>query len=331
MSPSDFRNVCAMRSTSAVRRIVGNESLRNLIGNVVSGVRIARQNIQDFFAVFHSTGVNLMPEDGFRAVVVNAIVEEEFGVAARLLDRPSGKGLCDIDDVVLRVAAIDAERVQFHQLAAIIFVQAAFLILLPFRIRIIWIRHSAADRSPGNRGMPNSPRCHRMRWRCCCSCLQLFPRDGIGGQPIVQEKQHRRTLRRGFEQIAEFPHRMRANRVALVRSDQPAVGALGGKDIEVVVPEVHHHFVELALAVNGARHLGHGKFGDNPLRRANLLVVEHRIAESALPLASALRLCRDSRSDPCAAGIEIRQIPARPQLRYPIAWAAAWISAAWTA
>ena len=44
--------------------------------------------------------------------------------------------------------------------------------------------------------------------------------------------------------------------------------------------------VELPFAVHGARHLGHGEFGHDSLRRANVRVVEHRIAEATLTLAS---------------------------------------------
>ena len=41
------------------------------------------------------------------------------------VDGPSGKDFGDFGDVALRVAAVDAEGVQFQQLAAVVFVQAA--------------------------------------------------------------------------------------------------------------------------------------------------------------------------------------------------------------
>ena len=47
-------------------------------------------------------------------------------IATRVGDRPSGEAFCDLDDVLLRVAAVDAERVQFHQLAGVVLVDAAF-------------------------------------------------------------------------------------------------------------------------------------------------------------------------------------------------------------
>jgi len=119
--------------------------------------------------------------------------------------------------------------------------------------------------------------------------LQPLPGDRIGGKPVIQVEQHRGTFRCGAKQVAKFPHGVRANRVALVFRDEPAVGALGCENIEVVVPEIHHHFLQLAFAVNGARHLGHRKLGDDALRQANLLVIDHAIAERALPLSLALR------------------------------------------
>src|ERR1039457_6828181 len=76
-----------------------------------------------------------MSEDGLRAIVMDAVVKEELRVAPRLLDRPSGKCLRDIDDVFLRVSAVHAERVQLHKFAAIVLIQAALLFLVPCRVR----------------------------------------------------------------------------------------------------------------------------------------------------------------------------------------------------
>src|SRR5579863_6430981 len=39
-------------------------------------------------------------------------------------DTPSGENMRERDDVLLSVAAVDAERVQFHQLARVVFVDA---------------------------------------------------------------------------------------------------------------------------------------------------------------------------------------------------------------
>src|SRR6516164_9420882 len=59
------------------------------------------------------------------AIVVQPRIENEFGVALRLVDGPAGEAARYFDDVLLRVAAVHAERVQLHQFTAVVFVQAA--------------------------------------------------------------------------------------------------------------------------------------------------------------------------------------------------------------
>ena len=49
---------------------------------------------------------------------------------------------------------------------------------------------------------------------------------------------------------------MRTDRIALVAGQQIAVGALVDEHVEVVEPEVGHHFVELPFAVDRAQQLG---------------------------------------------------------------------------
>jgi hypothetical protein len=63
---------------------------------------------------------------------------------------------------------------------------------------------------------------------------------------------------------------MGANRIALVSRCQPAVGALGGKNIEMVVPEIDHHFVELALAVHRPQKPRLLELENNKARRVHL-------------------------------------------------------------
>ena len=60
---------------------------------------------------------------------------------------------------------------------------------------------------------------------------------------------------------------MRTDHVTLVRGKQIAVGALAHEDVEVVEPEVGHHFIELALAVGGTQQLGLLQFGGDHLLR----------------------------------------------------------------
>src|SRR5260370_10656761 len=69
-----------------------------------------------------------MSEDGLVAGLVHAGFETEVAAFSRLIERPPGEHFGYFGDIFLRVAAVYAERVQFHQLAAIVFVQAAGLL-----------------------------------------------------------------------------------------------------------------------------------------------------------------------------------------------------------
>src|ERR1700732_3315917 len=66
-----------------------------------------------------------MSEDDLVAGLVQAGFETEVAAFSRLIERPPGEHFGDFGHVFLRVAAVYAERVQFHQLASIVFVQAA--------------------------------------------------------------------------------------------------------------------------------------------------------------------------------------------------------------
>src|SRR6185503_7264510 len=74
------------------------------------------------------TGREFLPENHLLAGVVNVRVEDEL--AALPLERPSGQGTRDFLHVLLRVAAVDAERVKLHQLAGVVLVEAATTALL---------------------------------------------------------------------------------------------------------------------------------------------------------------------------------------------------------
>src|SRR5207248_9768759 len=88
-------------------------------------------------------------------------------------------------------------------------------------------------------------------------------RARIGAKKIVEIKKHRGTFRRRGDQVLEFSQHARLDDVTLVRSEVVTVFAFAGEHVEVVEPEIVHHLLELALAVNRARHFGHGEFRDD--------------------------------------------------------------------
>src|SRR3712207_5913736 len=73
-----------------------------------------------------------MTEDGLLAVVVQQRMKDEAAAvlrvvreAARVEDRPAGEATRDLLHVLLRVSAVYSERVQLHQLARVVLVDAA--------------------------------------------------------------------------------------------------------------------------------------------------------------------------------------------------------------
>src|ERR1044072_3028444 len=98
-----------------------------------------RKDVEHHLAVFDSAPRrNLVAQHYLLAVVVDALVEEERTciatcafthhrihgsiTAAWLEDGPAGKSSRDFLHVLLRVTAIDAECMQFHQLTRVVLV-----------------------------------------------------------------------------------------------------------------------------------------------------------------------------------------------------------------
>ena len=74
---------------------------------------------------------------------------------------------------------------------------------------------------------------------------------------IVEIEKHRWAARHRLEQIAEFAERMRSDDVLIEVDEVVRLGrALGSVDVEVILPEVSHHFLELSLAGDRARDTG---------------------------------------------------------------------------
>src|SRR5262249_60526355 len=120
-------------------------------------------------------------EHDFLAGIVEARIEPEAAAKPRVLDRPPREGARDLGHVLLRVAAVHAERVQLHQLAAVVLVETPAGILALWRA---WRRgqtprhHEAAERTPSE--------ARRKRGR---SSWLRFP----CAQPVVEIEQHRRA------------------------------------------------------------------------------------------------------------------------------------------
>src|SRR5262245_65889636 len=72
---------------------------------------------------------DLVSQHHFLAIVVHARLEVETTALPRVGNRPPGERACDLLYVLLCVAAVHAQRVQLHQLARVILVEAAPAVL----------------------------------------------------------------------------------------------------------------------------------------------------------------------------------------------------------
>ncbi len=203
-----------------------------------------RQYIQNFDPVAHAAAPgNGNAKHVLLTFVVKFVVVFERPAALWLPDRPSGEATGDFGHVFLGIAAVNAQRVQLHQFAAVVFVQALL------------------------------PPLHRIR---------------SGRLPVIQIKQHGGTLGGGFEQILEMSQHVRADHIALVGRHHVAVRTFVQVDVEVVEPEIGEHLFQLAVTVNGAKHLAVHQILIDYLNRAieNLNAaaqIRRRGAEEPLP------------------------------------------------
>src|SRR5207302_585181 len=114
-------------------------------------------------------------EDELLPGVVHLRPEDEL--AGTWIHCPAGEGARDFDDILLRVAAIDAQGVQLHQLPRVILIETAWAPLC-------LDRHSAWPACPAAEYSPPSRSCRRERWV-----------NAVGRTlPIVEKEQHRWAL-----------------------------------------------------------------------------------------------------------------------------------------
>src|SRR4029077_7633556 len=73
-----------------------------------------------------------------RIGIMQSLVKFKLRTLPRLLDGPACEAPRDFGHILLCVAAIDANRVEFHELAAVVFIQSAFVLLL--LLPLLWAR-----------------------------------------------------------------------------------------------------------------------------------------------------------------------------------------------
>src|SRR6185503_16738311 len=113
---------------------------------------MVRKDFKHHQAIFDSAAAgNLMTQNNFLTIVVCACIEEESsgiaprsfadhcingrGATTRSEDGPTGKATSDFLHVFLGITAVDSHRMQFHQLARVVFIDTPTLLL---RRRLSW-------------------------------------------------------------------------------------------------------------------------------------------------------------------------------------------------
>ena len=89
--------------------------------------------------------------------------------------------------------------------------------------------------------------------------------------PVIEVEEHCRTLGSGDQQIFKFAQRMRTNHISLIRGEHVTIRTFVDEDIEVIHPEIGHHFIKLSLAVDSSQQLRLDKLALN-----HLLRIHHR-------------------------------------------------------
>ena len=146
MSPSLSRKVLAILSIS----VCGGSSATNRCASffemkrAVDGCRARISSTFSASSLPPPAGI-VHAQHGLLAFIVHAVVVKEIAALARLANGPAREAARHFRDVLLRVAAVDAERVQLHQLARVVFVQPAHRTFgVPRAAAAVGDRHSAS-------------------------------------------------------------------------------------------------------------------------------------------------------------------------------------------
>jgi hypothetical protein len=67
---------------------------------------------------------------------------------------------------------------------------------------------------------------------------------------IVEIEKHRRMLSGSDEKILEIPERVLPEDVSLIARDIPTNRGLAGEYVEVILPEIDHHFLKLTFGIH---------------------------------------------------------------------------------
>src|SRR5947199_8799025 len=84
---------------------------------------MSSEQVQHFSSFFFAIRFDAVSENDLVARLVHTLFESKAALLG-LFQCPSCENPRDLSDIFLSVAAVDSERVQFHKLAPIVFIQA---------------------------------------------------------------------------------------------------------------------------------------------------------------------------------------------------------------
>src|SRR4029079_2457613 len=208
-------------------RFVTHEVARELHRDEARRGRMTGDDVEHALAfVLSVAGREFLAENHLLAGVVDIRVEEEL--AGLPLERPSGQRTRYFLDVLLRVPAVDAERMKLHQLASIVLVETAARPLLQllhqtlalFRCRVLETLASCRRKLTHLTGETNSAGTTRDDAGSSITAAARRRESRLSAVrsalPVVEKEEHRRTLRDRPKQVAELTQSVRTNHVAIV-------------------------------------------------------------------------------------------------------------------
>ena len=155
-----------MRSTSACGGSSATKRWASSLEMNLRGRGMMRQDVDHLQPVLLAAARgNLVAQHDLLAGIVHEAGEHEFGLRVGLPDGPAGEAARHRDHVLLGVAAVHAERVQFHHLAAVVLVEPVRLARqllgqVPARWRTVRPANTSRARSiascPGNTASPDA-------------------------------------------------------------------------------------------------------------------------------------------------------------------------------
>ena len=111
-------------------------------------------DVENFFTFFYTTaGAKLVTEHDFFSGVVHLRPEDEAAAGDGTLDCPAGERSCNVDHILLRVTAVDAEGVKLEQLAPVVLVEPAVSELIETLSHLLVLRGIHSSRSPTATGI----------------------------------------------------------------------------------------------------------------------------------------------------------------------------------